>query len=182
MALTDTLLALTDFQDIKEVSVNLNDARILPYVREAQRIELVKFLGEAQYYALLDQWDSGDSDFDGDTDMQALWDGASYTYSGQTVHCHGLKLVLLYYSLARFMKQQDINITSYGVRILNDGDLSEREQMSQIRTKAGELMSIAFIYQDECRRYLDANVADFTLWGTTSSTPKQMSFKMIKVT
>ena len=47
MAITDTLLTRSDFSDIKEVSTNLNDARMLPYVREAQRIDLTKFFGEA---------------------------------------------------------------------------------------------------------------------------------------
>ena len=49
MAITDTLLAKSDFSDIKEFSTNVNDARILPYVREAQRIDITKFLGEALY-------------------------------------------------------------------------------------------------------------------------------------
>ncbi|KKM71788.1 hypothetical protein LCGC14_1427130 [marine sediment metagenome] len=51
--ITDTLLAATDFVAIREVSTNINDARILPYVREAQRIDMLNFLGEDLYYDFL---------------------------------------------------------------------------------------------------------------------------------
>lgn len=177
MAITDTLLALTDFQNIKELSVNINDARILPYVREAQRIDLVKFMGRALYFDWMVDQTAGVWAAD---NYQELFDGASYNDGSNTVQCHGLKLTLLYFSLARFLKNQDINITSYGVRILNDGDLSEREQMAQIRTKAGEALSIAVWYQSECRAFISANSGDFPLFSSADR-PKEMSFKMIKV-
>ena len=179
MAVTDTLLALTDFQDIKEMSVNINDARILPYVREAQRIDLVKFLGRALYYDwITDQTDT--TDFASDN-YQELYDGATYSDGSNTVYCHGLKLTLLYFSYARFLKDQDINITSYGNRILSDGDLSEREQMAQIRTHERKAISKAIYYQDECRAFISANSGDFPLFSSADG-PKKMSFQMIKVT
>ncbi|KKK94577.1 hypothetical protein LCGC14_2681460, partial [marine sediment metagenome] len=53
MAITDTLLAASDFSEIREIGSNINDARILPYVREAQRIDMLNFLGEDLYYDFL---------------------------------------------------------------------------------------------------------------------------------
>ena len=176
--ITDTLLALSDFQTIKEVSVNLNDARILPYVREAQRIDLVKFLGRPLYYDWMN--DRTDVTTWATAKYGTLWTGATYTSGSDTVYCHGLKLALTYFSYARFIKDNDINITAYGVRVLNDGDLSEREQMSQIRTKAGEATSKAIWYQSECEAYIRDNESSFPLFSTGEG-PKEMSFKMIKV-
>ena len=178
MAVTDTLLALTDFQDIKEMSVNINDARILPYVREAQRIDIVKFLGRALYFDWMEDQTGGTWVAD---NYQELFDGASYSDGSNTVQCHGLKLTLLYYSYARFIKDQDINITSYGNRILSDSDLSEREQMAQIRTHERKAISKAIYYQDECRAFISANSGDFPLMSSADGT-KKMSFQMIKVT
>ena len=179
MAVTDTLLALTDFQNIKELSVNINDARILPYIREAQRFDLVKFLGRALYY----DWMNDRTDVTTWTTAKygSLWTGATYSDGSNTVYCHGLKLTLLYYSYARFLKDQDLNVTSYGNKILSDGDLSEREQMAQIRTHERKAISKAIYYQEECRAFISANSGDFPLMSSSDG-PKKMSFQMIKVT
>ena len=179
MAITDTLLAKSDFSDIKEFSINVNDARILPYIREAQRIDITKFLGEALYYAFLNDHTTGTW---GTAKYQELYDGNTYRAGGETVYCHGLKLVLLHFSLARFYKNQDINITSYGIRVLSDGDMSERELLTQIRTKSREAISIAIGYQNECDRFIRKNIGDFPLYRKAASEAKVMSLKMIKVT
>ena len=178
MAVTDTLLALTDFQNIKELSVNINDARILPYVREAQRIDIVKFLGRALYYDWMNDQTAGTWVA---TNYQELFDGDTYSDGSNTVFCHGLKLTLLYYSYARFLKDQDLNVTSYGNKILSDGDLSEREQMAQIRTHERKAIGKAIYYQEECRAFISANSGDFPLMSSSDG-PKKMSFQMIKVT
>ena len=179
MAITDTLIALSDFADIKEVSTNINDARILPYVREAQRIDITKFLGEALYYQFLNDHTTGEWTL---TNFANLYNGATYESGGETVYCHGLKLVLLHFSLARFYKNQDITITSYGIRVLSEGDLSERELLTQIRTKSREAISIAIVYQNECDRFIRKNISEFALYRKSASEAKVMSFKMFKVT
>ena len=179
MAITDTLLSRSDFSDIKEVSTNLNDARMLPYVREAQRIDLTKFFGEALYYAFMNDQTSG---VWVTTRYQELFDGKTYTDGGNTVYCHGLKLVLLYFSLSRFYRNQDLNITSYGIRVMSDGDLSDRELLTQIRTKSREAVSIAIVYQNECDRFIRFNISDFPLYSVSGKEPKVMSLKMLKFT
>ncbi|KKM71787.1 hypothetical protein LCGC14_1427120 [marine sediment metagenome] len=89
-----------------------------------------------------------------------------------------MELMLLYFSYARFLKNQDIVVTSYGVRVLKDGELSEKETRAQIRTKSREAYSTGLIYQKQCDGFIKANTSAFPLY---SPDPKQMSFKMIKV-
>ncbi len=174
--ITDTLLQLSDFSAIREIGTNINEARLLPYIREAQHIDMQNFLGEELYYAfLIDQTDT--TDF-GTAKYQNLWDGATYTPGSNTVYCHGLKLMLLYLSYSRFLKNHDLNVTSYGVRILSDGGLSEKDQRTQVMTKSREAYSTGLVYQKECARFIDDNSGDFPLY---SPNPKVMSFKMIKV-
>lgn len=175
--ITDTLLAASDFSVIREISTNINDARILPYVREAQHNDMLNFLGKDLYYAfLIDQvanvWAT--------TKYQELWDGATYTSGSNTVYNYGMKLMLLYFSYSRFLKNQDIQVTSYGVRILSDGDLSEREAKEQIRTKSREAYSTGLIYQKQCRGFIDDNPSAFALFASEPNI-KEMSVKMFKV-
>ena len=177
MAITDTLLAASDFSTIREIGSNINDARILPYVREAQRIDMLNFLGEDLYYSfLIDQtakiWDT--------TKYGSLWNGATYSNGTNTVYNYGMKLMLLYFSYSRFLKNQDIVVTSYGVRVIQDGDFSEKESRAQIMTKSREAYSTGLIYQNQCKAFIKANASDFPLYSPEAK-QKETSFKMIKV-
>lgn len=178
--ITDTLLAKADFAEIREIGSNINDARILNYVRESQHTDLLNFLGDALYYNFItDQTDGTLNDFN-TAKYQDLWDGALYSDGTNTVYNYGLKLMLLYFSYSRFLKNQTLVVTSYGVRVLQDGDLSEQEVRTQIMTKSREAYSTGLIYQKQCRAFIRANPSDFTLFSSEPNI-KEKSFNMIKV-
>ena len=115
---------------------------------------------------------------EGDDDINALYDGADYTRQGVTVRFHGLKMAHLYWSYARFLNNQAINLTRYGVKNIEDEN-STNIIDTQTRLKVNEAKSMALMYQEDARRYLEENRALYPEWekpGGRIKTKKSFMF------
>ena len=92
-----------------------------------------------------------------------LYDGTDYIRQGSDVRFNGLRMAHLYWSYARFLNNQALNVTRYGVKSLEDEN-SINVAQAQIRNKANEAKSMALLYQEDAFLFLDENRATYPEW------------------
>jgi len=154
----DKLLAkLVDLGNFRDVSDNIDEPRFNAFVRESQMREMRSFLGDALYKALIDDFtaDAGEGTFT-EARFTELWFGVAYTRNGFSVQFNGLKPAIVYYAYERFIYYQKLNVTRYGLRTLQDNDLSDNAEF----TKKWEVSSdsMGLMYQEDSDKYLKENI------------------------
>src|SRR5689334_14775237 len=100
-------------QDIKQYrpTADLDGVRWEPFCVESQDQDLRPVLGDGLFYDFMTKWYStGDPMY---ASYQSLLNGVNYTLNGQAVYFDGLKPMMVYYTLARLVQNQQVNITRY---------------------------------------------------------------------
>ncbi len=113
------LIVLSDIQDFRAVSSNLNTDRIDPLIAEAQEFDIKPVLGPAQYLDFINSLPDGGKYDD-------LFNGVEYTDTGinELVSFKGVRAALVYYSYARLLLNQDLHVSGSGI-------VEKTEQWSQ---------------------------------------------------
>ena len=165
-------------QDIKQLrpTAEMDGVRWEPFCLEAQDQDLRPILGDGLYYDFMTEF------FDSTDDMyanyQKLLNGTSYTLNGQTIYFDGLKPLVGYYTLARLVQNQQVNITRYGIvtKVIAQSQPTDAQTIRQV---VNELRSNAMTYKNQVDTYLLQNQTTFTLY-IGSNTNANTSFRMFK--
>ncbi|GAH63928.1 unnamed protein product, partial [marine sediment metagenome] len=177
----DPLLILpADFDDFRDISKNIDPERLEVYVRESQVKEMRSFLGASLYLALINDYTAVGDTFS-EQRFTDLWFGADWSYQGNTRRFYGLKPAIIYYAYARFVRNQQMNVTRYGVKHLTDEN-SEDETVQQVRTKVNDANSYGLLYQADAELYLNENVSTYPEFEVSETAgEKKTSFKFTKL-
>jgi hypothetical protein len=146
---------------------NIPPDRIEAFIYEAQQQDLRPVLNDALYTDFMTDQINGGTGTSGLTthsDYNILLAGEVYTYGGRQIEFPGLKPLIAYHTLARFVQNNPINIVSYGI-VIKTGDKSAKVDQTAINNLYAELRAIAVGYAKETRKYLYNNVARFQLYG-----------------
>lgn len=170
------LISVSDIKRYRAIA-DLHPDRIDTYIRESQIIYLKPLLNEALYYDFITKYDnSGDAMY---ANYQKLLNGDTYTYNGQTVEYLGLKPMLVYYTLARFVVNNQVNFTGYGV-VYKRSDESDRLDADSLRIQERLFKETAITYQEGVEQYLLQKTDVFTLYDTLEQKPLKTGFSFFK--
>lgn len=161
------LITIENIKEFRPLSASLPAARLQPYIQEAQQLDLKRLLGNALYYDFMTNYDNVSATYDKYRD---LLNGKAYTYAGNTVEHPGLTGYLSYCTLARFMANNQVNATSFGV-VQKDWDGSTPVDAQTIRQVVSELRSNALALEDDIRNFLSANATTYSLWAPDGPSP-----------
>lgn len=172
------LISKTDIKEYRPTA-DLPNERIDVYIEEVQKSEMRYLLGEPLYYDFITKYsDSGDPMYN---NYQNLLNGTTYTYNSETIEFFGLKPMLVYYTLARFVVQNPVNLTRYGV-VQKTNNNSQPLEVSQIRMVETSLKGEAVRYQNDAEKYLLENNTTYPLYNKRLSKPvNSSSFKFFGV-
>lgn len=154
------VITLQDIQALRPTA-ELDGVRWEPFCLESQDLDLRPILGDSLYYDFMTKfYSTGDPRY---TIYQNLLNGLSYTYNGQTIYYDGLKPLVVYNTLARFVQNNPVNITRFGVvtKIVNQSQTVDPQVLRQV---VNELKSNAKSYENQVRQYLDNNVTTYTMY------------------
>lgn len=155
------LFTVEDIARYRPLSKSIPKERIDPYIEEVQLIELQNVLGDALFYDLMLKFDtSGDPMY---SKYQDLLNGVVYVVNSVSIQCGGLVPMLCYYTLARFFRNNPINITRYGLVTKNTEESTPVEQPA-VEAAIGELKSIGINYQNRVIEFLKAKATDYPLY------------------
>ena len=182
MALLQDKLLFTkaDIAKAREISANITDAKIEPYIRETQSLSVRTFLGDQLYLLLLNDYTVSSSSFASQR-FTDLWYGSDYTNrSGVTVRQNGLMQAAIYFCYGQFILQQNTNVSRYGVGSLNQ-DATETSGTSTVRTKKNQSDSIALNYQAAVGLFLNDKSTTYPEWQTKNTTGQKIAAPFFKV-
>jgi len=136
------IITASDIRTVRPVAANLSDSdRIDTYIAEAENLWVRPALGPAVYKAI-------EADR---TAYSALLSGGYY--DSDEKYCNGLTAAVAYLAYSRFIKNQGVNITAFGV-VLKKSDYSEPVDEKTIARAANDAEKIGTQYLRECVEYL----------------------------
>lgn len=152
------ILNSNDIRNVRPIAENINDsARLEPYIREAETLRLVDAIG-ANLYRWLDETDfSGPGPFQyGDVTIAkdqytAVMEGGYYE-GGRS---EGLKIAIAYIAYSRFVVNNPISPTAFGVRC-KDGEFSTRVEDNILIRSSNEARNIGEAYLEKAINHLKA--------------------------
>ena len=115
LQLDDLLVNIEDFSTFRDISKNIDEPRLNALIREAQIREIRSFLGDALYFALVNDYTPVPND-EGTFATQRftdLWYGVSWVKNSFTIQMNGLKPAHVYYAYERFLYQNKLNVMNY---------------------------------------------------------------------
>ena len=173
------LVKVADIPKNRDISANMDAGRIEPFIREAQNVEAIRILGPELWKVLYDDYDN-DLDTFATPKYTDLWKGTdSVTIDGVAVLFQGLKEAITYYTYARVLTNNSLNVTRFGNKHMIR-DESEDEINPQIRTKSADARAMALKYEKETIAFLEEKRSDYTEWISITRTSNK-SFEFFRV-
>ncbi len=140
------LTTIENIRMIRDIASNLRDARIEPYIQEVEDAYIMPALG-AELYEQLDARKTED---------KVLMDGGYYDGPKGRAYCHGLRKATAYFAYARLLRNNQVNLTAFGV-VQKTGSYSQPSDQQQISTAATDASKMAELYLHSCVEYLHRN-------------------------
>lgn len=130
------IITTDNIREFRPIAQNIDDvARIEPYIREAELLNVLPVIGSA-VYRFFDETDftDGDSWIFATTDgknievtremYEAVINGGYYSGGCNSGHSMGLAAAISYYAYSRAIMNNQVNVTSFGV-VRKRGEYSE---------------------------------------------------------
>lgn len=168
------IASLQDLKKFRPIAETSQD-RVDPYIWEAQMNDIKPVLGDAFYNDFVTNYkDTGYAKHD---EYQALLNGDTYEWDGGEVQFEGLMTVLCYYAIARYVTNNPINYTAYGV-VTKVNAQSQPIDTRTISLNASGLKDMAKSFENDMRQFLDVNAADYPLYryGKSINSPGGFTF------
>lgn len=166
----------SDFEDFTDLPGSVDfTARMTPHILQAERVDLKRTLGLRFYNEVI----KGIAD--GTTKFTELRDGQDYIDDGITIKYEGLKPIIVNYALARFYRNQDINITRRSI-VKKTTEFSEPISASEKQGLILAAKTTAKSYEDELRNYLKFRRDDFPVFFQCDEDQQPQTKTSIRIT
>lgn len=103
------ITTIENLKEIRDISNNLKDGRILPYIKEVEDAYILPTIG-ADLYERLDNGEEEDA---------ILLNGGYYeidTPDGKKKEkCFGIRLAVAYYAYSKVLRNNMVNVTAFGI-------------------------------------------------------------------
>ena len=161
------LINKTEIAKHREISKNVRDDKINPYIEDAQRLDLKPLLGERLYNALVKN----------ESKHTLLLEGGEYEYEGESYDHPGLNKVLSIYAYARYVMFGSYTDTAFGFVEKSSQD-SKSVGDAHKRTLYTQNQNTAAAYFEEVALYMSRT--DYEFWRTDCK-PTYSGFRISKI-
>lgn len=154
---------LINREDIKKIrpTAEIPNGRIEPYIQEAQDQDIRPLLGDSFYLDFLENFDNtGSPSYNVYNDLLV---GKKYGPSEAPVFFRGVKTILVYYTLARFLPDHPFHITAASL-VQKTIDNSSNADPAVITRMVNQLKSTAVSMSTDLFKYLNANYSLYPNW------------------
>jgi len=164
--ITTQLITLANIRAVKSIALNVQQEKeLIPYILEAQNFDLVKFLGDAFYLALVDDFNASPSL----ATYSTLFNGGSYIHNDVNYQLYGVKDLIVYYAYARYVNNSNVIATPTGF-VNKTNPYSEQVTDKTISRLVDNARSGASFIEDSLKNYLNRKNSDYPLWLSCEKT------------
>lgn len=157
------IITVEDIRAVRHIAHNIDNERVDMYIREAEILDVVPAIS-AELYEVLDAGE------DLTTEQEMMLNGGYYYDGCAKCKFEGLKVATAYLAYARFMRNNQVNVTPYGV-VTKIGDESATTEHRIVVAQAQEAENIGQAMLAEAVRYWDS-VGDKNACNTTTKKKK----------
>lgn len=158
-----SLITISDVQGYRRISASFDQTRFDGFVKEAQRTNLRGLLGDALYYAFMN--DARTTGI-----YKDLLEGKTYVYDGNTIQYYGIKPYLVYIWLAIACREGDLFLANVGaIEFVNNPQQNFESAKSKDKI-ANDYMQKAQGYANDIIKFLNENSDSYPLWESTDET------------
>ncbi len=161
----------SDFTDFRDISANIKDETLNIFIREAQFLDVKKFLGKELYSLMQLDWNDTLKEFV-TPKYNDLWFGVG--------DFNGYMNASIYYSYARFLLQQQVNVSRFGVESIQN-EISEDVSNAQIRSKTNDARKVALRYEEETIDFLGDHTSDYSEFKENEVNKNRTAFSFFKL-
>jgi hypothetical protein len=137
---------MIDYNDIKHVrpiADNINEGkRIQPYINEVEKLYLIPYLGAKRFKEISEN----------KSEHEDLFKGGFYDEDSK--YFAGLNEASGYLVYSRFLKNNQVNVTAFGV-VVKQGQFSEQVDEKTLIRSANDAEKIGLEYLNQCLEYLN---------------------------
>lgn len=153
----------------RPIGASIKSERVDGFIDEAEMMSVKPIIGDALYLDLLDNIDTPCEAYN------LLLGGGKYTSSdGQTKVLRGLRVATAYYAYARVVKNNAINVTSFGTVFKSD-EHSQNIDNKQILRIYDDAINYGNLMMNEVLALLVDKPVDYPLYISAPVTPQQSS-------
>lgn len=175
------ILKSSDVEQYADISDNYEESRFNVFALRAQETQLRELLGDALYYALINDLDV--SGVPQSAPYTTLVNGESYTYDNETVEYFGLKPFLAFHWLAINNREGDIRQADYGNIMYSDNPQDNMTKMSKSQKDEvnASYMSSSVSYRNNIVQYLNEKDDDYPTWEGRCENKPNTSFNIMTI-
>ena len=150
------IITADDIRAIRPIAENVNDTkRLLPYIDECEKLFVLPALEAKQYLTI----ETAIANSIKETNPVALSDELKNLlngcfYDSDNQHCEGLKKAMGYLVYSRFVRNQNINATAFGI-VSKQGQFSEKVDEKTIVRIANDAEKVGLEYLKQCVDFLN---------------------------
>ena len=161
------LITISNIREVKSIALNVDDSRIEPYIEEAELLYVIPAIGAELYQQLNDsilQDNSGNpidinnSQTFSQDEISDLMNGCYWdkNIGGEKVkqYCTGLKKAISYLTYSRFIRNQNVNVSPFGVTFKTSLD-SEKVDDKILMSISKESEKIGQEFLQQCVDFLN---------------------------
>lgn len=153
-------LTINDYLPYKAISLNTNTSKKLdPYSNEAMIIDLKNELGNAFFNDLVKDYQSSPSF----AKYSELYNGSTWIKNGIEYTHKGLKVVLVYWGYARYIRDSNNESTAFGQRVKSN-EFSEPISEATLSRLIEQAKSAGYSFMSDVIRFMEDNKKDYPLW------------------
>ena len=157
------LITIANVRTYRLVDSKFDTTKFAAFVQEVQRKNLRGLLGDALYYAFMNDARA--------TGIYAdLLNGKPYKYNNETIQYYGLIPALVYWWLAIAAREGDMFQTTIGAAQFVNNQQQSFETSKEKERIASNYMETAQDYANDVIKFLNENSTDYPLWETDSET------------
>lgn len=160
------IITVEDIRAVRPIAHNIDSGRVDMYIREAEILDVVPAIS-AELYEVLDAGENLTAE------QEMMLNGGYYDAGCGKRKFEGLKVATAYLAYARFMRNNQVNVTPYGV-VAKVGEESATTEHRIVVAQAQEAENIGQAMLAEAVRYWDSV-------GEACNTPTKKKKKFIAI-
>ncbi len=145
------IITVEDIRKVRHIAHNIDNGRVDMYIREAEILDVVPAIS-AELYEVLDAGENLTAE------QEMMLNGGYYDAGCGKRKFEGLKVATAYLAYARFMRNNQVNVTPYGV-VTKIGEESATTEHRIVVAQAQEAENIGQAMLAEAVRYWNSVVS-----------------------
>lgn len=158
------IITVNDIRAVRPMAQNLDDNRVEMYIREAEILDVVPAI-TAEVYEVLDAGENLTAE------EQMMLNGGYYDAGCGKRMFEGIKVATAYLAYARFLRNNQVNVTPYGV-VAKIGEESSSTEYGLVASRAAEAENIGRALLADAMRYW-SSVTDACACGKAQRTKRK---------